>query len=101
MVPQSLKSLAVLIGAACTMCSSFAQEAAVHMSAPPLAFKIDWIRPPSQENTKVRYTPVQERGKLHAVFRLPAPKHMIAYRSFGWRGTPRSLPSGYLSVRLG
>jgi hypothetical protein len=59
MVRRSLKSLAFLIGAACTMCSSFAQEGA-QMTAPPLAFKIAWIRPPSQENTKVRYTPVQE-----------------------------------------
>src|SRR6266850_2937715 len=29
-------------------------------TAAPLAFKVEWVRPPSQEDTKVRYTPVQQ-----------------------------------------
>jgi hypothetical protein len=35
-------------------------EARRHVTAAPLFFKVDWVRPASQENTKVRYTPVQE-----------------------------------------
>jgi hypothetical protein len=30
------------------------------MTAAPLAFKVEWVRPKSQEDTSVRYTPVQE-----------------------------------------
>jgi hypothetical protein len=39
---------------------AFAQEARQPATAPPLAFKVDWVRPRSQEDTKIRYTPVQE-----------------------------------------
>ncbi len=35
-------------------------EAPPRVMVAPLAFKVDWVRPTSQENTKVRYTPVQE-----------------------------------------
>jgi len=39
---------------------AFAQEARQPATAAPLAFKVDWVRPRSQEDTKIRYTPVQE-----------------------------------------
>ena len=60
MIRESLKWAAVLLSAACTVCTVFAQEPAARMTAPSLAFKVDWVRPASQENTKIRYTPVQE-----------------------------------------
>jgi hypothetical protein len=43
--------------------SAFAQEAGEarpRATAPKLVFKVDWVRPASQENTKVRYMPAQE-----------------------------------------
>jgi hypothetical protein len=42
------------------VCSAFAQEGRPPATAAPLAFKVDWVRPKNQEDTKVRYTPVQE-----------------------------------------
>ena len=42
------------------MCSAFAQEARQPATAAPLAFKVEWVRPKNQEDTKVRYTPVQQ-----------------------------------------
>src|SRR5258706_616296 len=48
---------------------AFAQQAPVGggarpvPTAAPLAFKVEWVRPASQEDTKVRYTPVQENVK--------------------------------------
>src|SRR5437867_370900 len=48
---------------------AFAQQAPVGggarpaPTAIPLAFKVEWVRPASQEDTKVRYTPVQENVK--------------------------------------
>jgi hypothetical protein len=35
-------------------------EAPPRATVPSVAFKVDWVRPTNQENTKVRYTPVQE-----------------------------------------
>ena len=35
-------------------------EAQPRATAAPLFLKVEWVRPVSQENTKVRYTPVQE-----------------------------------------
>ena len=51
------------------VCSAFAQQAPAGggartaPTAAPLAFKVEWVRPASQEDTKVRYTPVQENVK--------------------------------------
>jgi hypothetical protein len=42
------------------VCSAFAQEGRAPATAAPLAFKVDWVRPHSQDDTKIRYTPVQE-----------------------------------------
>jgi len=42
------------------VCSAVAQEGRAPATAAPLAFKVDWVRPRSQEDTKIRYTPVQE-----------------------------------------
>lgn len=58
-------------GMACmgTASSAFAQQAAregatgeapPRATVPPLFLKVEWVRPANQENTKVRYTPVQE-----------------------------------------
>ena len=47
-------------------CSSFAQqapgagEARPRATVAPLFLKVDWVRPASQSDTKVRYSPVQE-----------------------------------------
>ena len=49
-----------------TICSAFAQQAPPAAARPPaptaapLAFKVDWVRPKNQEDTAVRYLPVQE-----------------------------------------
>ena len=40
--------------------SAFAQQGQPAVTAAPLAFKVDWVRPANQENTKVRFTPAQE-----------------------------------------
>jgi len=43
--------------------SAFGQEggeAGSRATVPPLFLKVEWVRPASQENTKVRYSPVQE-----------------------------------------
>ena len=51
------------------VCSAFAQqapaggEARPAATAAPLAFKVEWVRPKNQEDTKVRYLPVQENVK--------------------------------------
>jgi len=53
------------------VCGAFAQqapreegraggEAAPRATAAPLFLKVEWVRPSNQENTKVRYVPVQE-----------------------------------------
>src|SRR5260370_6719919 len=42
------------------ICGAFAQEAGQPAAAAPLALKVDWVRPRNQEDTKIRYTPVQE-----------------------------------------
>lgn len=60
MIRESLKSAVIVVSAACTVAIIFAQEPAARMAAPSLVFKVDWVRPTNQENTKVRYTPVQE-----------------------------------------
>jgi hypothetical protein len=49
-----------MIGSAFAQQAPAGAEAPPRATAPPLAFKVDWVRPASQENTKVRYTPVQE-----------------------------------------
>src|ERR1700730_687265 len=54
------------------ICSAFAQQAPREQGAAaggegrqratvaPLFLKVEWVRPPSQNDTKIRYTPVQE-----------------------------------------
>jgi hypothetical protein len=55
-----------LIAILAISCHAFAQEAAAGGEAPPrvtaapLFFKVDWVRPANQSDTKVRYMPVQE-----------------------------------------
>jgi len=41
-------------------CQAFAQEAPPRATVAPLFFKVDWVRPANQSDTKVRYMPVQE-----------------------------------------
>jgi hypothetical protein len=54
---RAIVVLLILLG---MVCSGFAQEAKRPPTAAPLAFKVDWVRPKNQEDTKVRYMPVQE-----------------------------------------
>ncbi len=56
MVKRTVGILIVLL----MVSSAFAQEGRAPATAAPLAFKVDWVRPHSQDDTKVRYTPVQE-----------------------------------------
>ncbi len=62
----SAKTTIGLLGLFGMICSAFAQQAPAGGGgrptaiAAPLAFKVEWVRPPSQEDTKIRYTPVQE-----------------------------------------
>ena len=42
------------------ICTAFGQEARQPATSAPLAFKVEWVRPKNQEDTKVRYTPVQQ-----------------------------------------
>ncbi len=62
---------AVGLVAMITACGAFAQqgsqaagavggEARPRVTAPAMVFKVEWVRPASQDNTKVRYMPVQE-----------------------------------------
>ena len=61
-----LRGFVALFGIIVT--SAFAQEAPAtgagqaraRVTAAPLFFKVDWVRPQNQIDTKVRYTPVQE-----------------------------------------
>ena len=43
-----------------SMLSVFAQQSAPPVTAAPLAFKVEWVRPANQEDTKMRYMPVQQ-----------------------------------------
>jgi hypothetical protein len=56
----SVKTIVGTLALFLMTCSAFAQEGRAPVTAAPLAFKVDWVRPKSQEDTKVRYTPVQE-----------------------------------------
>src|SRR2546421_11100720 len=47
----------ILSGMTCVM---LAQEGRQPAKVAPLAFKVEWVRPHNQDDTSVRYTPVQE-----------------------------------------
>ena len=52
--------LSALLGAiSCLTQQGLAQQAARPVP-PPLALKVEWVRPANQQDTKVRYMPVQE-----------------------------------------
>jgi hypothetical protein len=65
-VKTTVGFLAILfLGVLGMTCGAFAQqegggEARPRATAPTLSLKVEWVRPSNQENTKVRYTPVQE-----------------------------------------
>ncbi len=54
------RAILVLLMLSAMVCGAFAQEARRPPTSAPLAFKVDWVRPKNQEDTKVRYMPVQE-----------------------------------------
>lgn len=59
----SVKTAVGFLAIAGTIGTAFAQEGEAGRARPtfaPLAFKVEWVRPASQENTKVRYMPAQE-----------------------------------------
>jgi hypothetical protein len=41
----------------------FAQGQGPSPAVAPIAFKVEWVRPPQQDDTKVRYMPIQENIK--------------------------------------
>src|SRR5580692_7389007 len=45
---------------AASMLPALAQQTPRPVTAATLAFKVDWVRPTNQEDTKVRYMPVQQ-----------------------------------------
>jgi hypothetical protein len=84
-------------------CSVFAQEARQPATAAPLAFKVDWVRPKNQEDTKIRYTPVQENiadSNVEMTFYGKAAKQILTTGLPGsdvtpygvWTGTAESGP---------
>ena len=60
----SAKTTIGLLGLFGMICSASAQQAPAGARPPaaaaPLFLKVEWVRPQSQEDTKIRYTPVQQ-----------------------------------------
>src|SRR6202049_2970643 len=69
----SVKTTVGFLAISGMICSAFAQqapreggaaasggEARPRATVAPLFLKVEWVRPPSQNDTKVRYTPIQE-----------------------------------------
>jgi len=81
-----------LVGAAST---AFAQEgeAGARLTAPPLFLKVEWVRPAAQENTKVRYMPVQEN--------IADPNVLISYYGAGAKQVLTTGQPGSLTVPYG
>ena len=85
------------------VCSAFAQEARQPATTAPLAFKVEWVRPKNQEDTKVRYMPVQQNvadPNVEMKFYGAAAKQILTTGAPGsdvtpygvWTGTAESGP---------
>lgn len=76
---------------------TFAQEARQPATAAPLAFKVDWVRPKNQEDTKIRYMPVQENiadPKVEMTFYGKAAKQILTTGAPGSDITPYGVWTG-------
>ena len=58
MIP--MKTTVEVVAALGISCALFGQQAVPRPTAAPMAFKVEWVRPVNQEDTKVRYMPVQQ-----------------------------------------
>ena len=79
------------------MVCAFAQQAAPPATAASLAFKVDWVRPANQEDTKVRYMPVQQNiadPNVIMTFYGKAAKQILTTGAPGSKETPYGVWSG-------
>jgi len=79
------------------ICSAFAQEARPPAAAAPLALKVEWVRPRNQEDTKIRYTPVQENvsdSNVEMKFYGAAAKQILTTGAPGSAVTPYGVWTG-------
>ena len=92
----SARTVALLVLFGMT-CGAFAQEARQPATAAPLAFKVDWVRPRNQEDTKIRYTPVQENvsdPNVEMKFYGPAARQILTTGVPGSDVTPYGVWTG-------
>ncbi len=76
---------------------AFAQQGAPPVTAAPLAFKVDWVRPANQEDTKVRYMPVQQNiadPNVIMTFYGKAAKQILTTGAPGSKETPYGVWAG-------
>ena len=74
-----------------------AQEAPQRATAAPLAFKVEWVRPASQADTKARYTPIQQNitdPKVEIKYYGAAAKQILTTGQPGSDLTPYGVWSG-------
>jgi hypothetical protein len=84
------------------VCGVFAQqagggEARPRATMPPLVLKVEWVRPASQVDTKVRYTPVQENvgdPNVEIKYYGPGAKQILTTGAPGSDITPYGVWSG-------
>jgi len=82
---------------AASMLNAFAQQAAPPVTAAPLAFKVEWVRPANQEDTKVRYMPVQQNvadPNVVMTFYGKATKQILTTGAPGSKETPYGVWTG-------
>jgi hypothetical protein len=78
-------------------CIASAQEARPRVTAASLAFKVDWVRPANQSDTKIRYMPVQENvgdPNVEMKFYGAAAKQILTTGAPGSDVTPYGVWSG-------
>jgi len=76
---------------------AFAQQGAPPVTTAPLAFKVEWVRPANQEDTKVRYTPVQQNvadPNVIMTFYGKAAKQILTTGAPGSKETPYGVWTG-------
>src|SRR6202030_248604 len=72
-------------------------EARPRATVAPLFLKVEWVRPPSQIDTKVRYTPVQENvsdPNVEIKYYGPAAKQILTTGAPGSDITPYGVWTG-------
>src|SRR5579871_2568782 len=94
-VENSTKLLVGLLAG--SMLCAFAQQPAAPVSAASLAFKVEWVRPANQEDTKVRYMPVQQNiadPNVIMTFYGKAAKQILTTGAPGSKETPYGVWAG-------